>query len=262
MFLTFLAVYAGGLAFLYVFQRSLIYHPDFRSGAPYQGQITYAPVSAATSDGLSLRGFLTLPKTGYDCLFIWFQGNAGTPDMRQEFAEAYAAGGCGVLITSYRGYAGNKGTPTEEGIYDDARGWIDFAHQQGFSDDQIIFIGESLGTGVAVQMATEYPNIKGLVLNAPYTSLVDVAQGRFFFVPVRYLMKDVFDSVSKIGKINMPVLIAQGDHDRVIPPRLGQTLYAAAPEPKKLRVFQDYGHNDMPQDEIARDAYDFFGLSR
>jgi fermentation-respiration switch protein FrsA (DUF1100 family) len=99
-------------------------------------------------------------------------------------------------------------------------------------------------------------------LNAPYTSLVDVAQGRFFFVPVRYLMKDVFDSISKIGQIQMPVFIAQGDRDRVIPPRLGKILYAAAPEPKKLRVFQGYGHNDMPQAEIARDAYDFFGLTR
>ncbi|MBN8521026.1 MAG: alpha/beta hydrolase [Alphaproteobacteria bacterium] len=262
MIWTFLAVYAGVLAFLYVFQRSMIYHPDFRSGAPYQGPVNYEPVSATTSDGLSLRGFLSLPKTGYNCLFIWFQGNAGTPDMRQEFAESYATGGCGVLITSYRGYAGNKGSPSEEGIYDDARGWIDFAHQKGFSDDQIILIGESLGTGVAVQMATEYPGIKGLILNAPYTSLVDVAQGRFFFVPVKYLMKDVFDSLSKISQITIPVLIAQGDRDRVIPPRLGKILYAAAPEPKKLRVFQGYGHNDMPQAEIARDTYDFFALTR
>ena len=157
----------------------------------------------------------------------------------------------GSSLASYRGYGGNAGKPSEQGFYQDARAWLQKLQELGLSQDNIILYGESIGTGVAVQMATEFPDVKALILESPYTSLPDVAAGTYFFIPVHLLMKDKFDSYAKIKNVKVPLMIIQGLSDRVIRPKFGQKLFDAANEPKDILKLDGYGHNDLPTGVIA-----------
>src|SRR5690606_22371938 len=121
---------------------------------------------------------------------------------------------------------GNPGQPSEKGFYEDGRAVVELLLKEGVRIEDIVFYGESIGSGTATQMAVEYPKARALVLESPFTSTVDVAKRIYFFLPVGRLMKDRFDNASKIGKIEMPVLIMHGDRDPTVPYYLGQRLYA------------------------------------
>jgi hypothetical protein len=150
----------------------------------------------------------------------------------------------GVLLLGYRGYAGSEGSPSEAGLYTDARTALDWLNTQGTPDDRIVLYGESLGSGIATKMATER-KIALMILESPYTSTVDVAMARFPIVPVGWLMLDRYESLSRIGSIRVPVLIMHGDADVVIDPSLGRKLFAAANEPKESFWPHDAGHNNI-----------------
>ena len=147
----------------------------------------------------------------------------------------------GVLLAEYRGFGGNGGTPREQGLYADARAAIGFLGRQGVGPGRMVLFGESLGSGVAVQMATEYA-CAALVLEAPYSSVVDVAQDRYWMFPVKALVKDRYNSTAKIGKVRCPILIMHGTADRVIPIKFGERLFALAPSPKEMKVYPGLGH--------------------
>ena len=147
----------------------------------------------------------------------------------------------GVLLAEYRGFGGNSGSPSEQGFYDDARAAIAFLRQQGVEPGRMVFYGESLGSGVAVQMATEFA-CGALVLEAPYSSVADVAQGRYWMFPVKALVRDRYDSTAKIARVRCPIFIMHGTADRVIPIRYGERLYALAPAPKEMKVYPGLGH--------------------
>ena len=150
----------------------------------------------------------------------------------------------GALMVAYRGYSGNSGSPTEDGLYADARAALDWLEARGVKRESIALYGQSLGSGVATKMAAEH-DFGALVLEAPYTSTVDVAAHRFPVIPVRWLMKDRFDSLARIGDIDEPVLIMHGDADSVIPQSQARRLYEAANEPKQAFWPSGVGHNDL-----------------
>ena len=151
--------------------------------------------------------------------------------------------GYGVLLAEYRGYGGNPGGPSEQGFYADGRAYIDWLKREK-KPEKIVIYGESIGSGTAVQMATEY-DVSGLVLETPFTSLVDIAAAQYFFVPVRYLLQDRFDNIGKITKVKAPKLVLHGLKDGTIPYASGRSLFDAAPEPKNFVDFPDGGHNNL-----------------
>ena len=160
--------------------------------------------------------------------------------------------GYGVLALEYRGYGGNPGSPSEAGLIDDGRAALAFLKDQGIPDQDIVLFGESLGTGVAVALAAEHP-VHTMILRSPYTSIAEVAQIQLPYIPARWLVRDRFDALSKIGLNKAPLFVFHGDADTLIPMTLGRQLFDAASEPKTWLTIPGMGHNDVqtPQAEAA-----------
>jgi fermentation-respiration switch protein FrsA (DUF1100 family) len=147
------------------------------------------------------------------------------------------------VALSYRGYGGSSGAPTEVGLIDDALAAYAFAVAR-YPAERIVLWGESLGSGVAVALAAEKP-VARVVLQSPFTSAADIAARRYWFVPVRQLMKDQYRSDLRIGKVTAPVLVLHGDRDDVVPMALGERLYELITAPKRFVRFPGGGHNDL-----------------
>ena len=233
---------------LYGVQRAMLFHPW--PGDPGRAEaFGMVPVKTTAADGVSVIHWYAPPQPG-QAVVVLFHGNAGTVAGLEPWAEAFRARGCGVLLADYRGYSGNPGLPSEEGLYADARAVLDWLAAQGFRDRQIVLLGWSLGSGVAVQMAVErHP--AALVLLAPYTSIVDVGVRRHPILPVASLIRDRFDSMSKIAAIDAPVMIVTGDLDFIVPPDMGRTLFGAAREPKRALFLPQVGHVIDPSSAFA-----------
>jgi len=247
------AVIVGGL---YLFQRSLLYVPDrARPDAAATGIAGLSEVTLATADGLQLLSWYVAPPPGRP-LVVYFHGNGGSVAGRSERVRRLAREGVGILLLEYRGYGGNPGTPTEAGLVADARAALDFAKSQGIDQTRLVLWGESLGTGVAVAMASER-KVAAVILEAPYTTLVAAAQRAYPFVPVNLLLKDRFESLSRIASIHAPLLIAHGERDTVVPTDLGRALFAAASEPKESWFAPLGTHTDLSQHGLLDIALDF-----
>src|SRR5205823_11667987 len=162
----------------------------------------------------------------------------------------------GVLMLEYRGYGGNPGIPIEAGLYADGGAALGFLAGQGIPDNRLVFYGESLGSAVAVHAATNR-KIAALVLEAPFTTLAAAAFYHYPFIPVSLLLWDRFDSLSAIPAVSAPLLILQGEHDRVVPVRFGRALLAAAHDPKEGWFSPDAGHNDLSRHGALEAMFDF-----
>jgi len=147
-------------------------------------------------------------------------------------------------MAEYRGYGGNPGTPSEAGFFTDGRAALAFLDREGVAPNRLVLYGESLGSGVAVALAVEH-DIAALVLEAPPTSVAEVAQCHFPYVPASRMVIDRFDSLSRIGRVKAPILVLHGERDRVVPVRYGRALLAAAPEPKEGWFAPEAGHEDL-----------------
>jgi fermentation-respiration switch protein FrsA (DUF1100 family) len=187
---------------------------------------------------------------------LLFHGNRGSLRSQRYRLEYFKEAGMGVLMLAYRGYAGSDGSPTEEGLYLDARAALDWLNAQGIADNRIALYGQSLGSGVATQMAVER-KLAAVVLEAPYTSAADVGAWRFPFLPVHWLMRDRFDSLARIAEVEEPVLVMHGDSDWIIPQRMGRRLFEAANEPKEGFWPQGIGHQDIFDNGGFTTARDF-----
>src|SRR5262245_44348155 len=250
--LTFVAVlaivYFGALALLYVFQRNLMYFPNAArpDAAAVAAEASLGEVAYQCADSIEIHSLFFPPPSPQAPVLVHFHGNAGNIGDRAGRIVPFEQAGMGVLLAEYRGFGGNDGTPTEQGLYIDGRAAIAYLRQQGVAPERMVFYGESLGSGVAVQMATEYP-CGALVLEAPYSSVADVAQGRYWMFPVKALVKDRFDSTAKIGKVRCPLFIMHGTADRVIPIKYSERLYELAPVPKEMKVYPGLGHVEFDE---------------
>lgn len=239
------AVYGGAVSLLYAGQRNLLYFPHRRPVEPAAWDVSdMAPFEVRTADGLPLTGWYRAPAERLAPTIVFFHGNAGHLGLRGFKARLFLDAGYGVLLAGYRGFAGNPGRPTEQGLYADARAFLDHLLAAGTPPGRLVIYGESLGTGVAVQMAVER-RFGALVLEAPYTSIPDVGAIRFPWVPVRLLMHDRFDNLSKVARIGTSLLVVHGERDRIVPTHLGRRLFAEAREPKRAAWLADAGHNDV-----------------
>lgn len=202
-------------------------------------------VQIKTSDGLTLLSWYKPAKNGYPTL-MYLQGNMGHIGYRISLIRPYLRQGYGVLLLGYRGYGGNPGKPSKPGLLEDSKAGWEFLRSQSMPSSCIVIYGESLGTGPAIQLASEH-EAAALILYAPYTSLVELGNHHYPFLPINWLLKDRFDSLSKIAAVHAPILIAVAENDYVVPLRFGTTLFKAANNPKQFVMFPDLGHNDMLQ---------------
>jgi uncharacterized protein len=232
------------LGYLFVAQRSILFLPDRTWPDPAEAGLAglVQPIEILTADGLRLQAWYRPAPSSGAPVMLHLHGNAGHIGHRGGKVRSYIDAGWGVLLISYRGYGASPGTPTEQGLYADARAALDFLHGEGAVDDRIVLYGESLGAAVAVQMAAEH-RVGALILEAPFCSVGASAVYRYPIFPMApWLVRDKFDSLSKIARANAPVLIIHGERDAVTPVRFGRALFAAANEPKEAHFYAEGGH--------------------
>lgn len=255
--LVLIVCYAAIVLALYVFQRKLLYMPDRNISPPQSyGLQGFSDLFIPSKDGLNIQLWHKTAQSGFPTI-IYFHGNAANLGNRAPSYQSFVDKGFGVLALSYRGFGKSEGSPSEEGIYHDARATIAYAKNElGLKIDRLVYYGESLGSGVAIQMATEH-SPGALILEAPYTSVAGRAAEIYFYVPVGLLIKDRFDSIGKIAQVHTPLLILHGEKDITIPISHGKALLDKANTPKKAEFFPDRGHNDFDRDVISTHVLDF-----
>lgn len=237
-------IYLAAALSLYLFQRKLIYYPDAAYYTPADAGLSdVREVRLDTPDGASLLAWWSPARPGQPTL-LYFHGNAGSLLGRADRIKRFAAAGFGVFMPAYRGYGGSTGAPSETALIADAQLAHEHLRQAGIAAADIIPYGESLGSGVAVQLAATRP-VGALILDAPYTSLPDVGKALYPIMPVEMFMVDRFESKRHIAGVEAPILILHGSRDQTIPLAFGEALFEAAPEPKEMAVIEGAGHSDI-----------------
>lgn len=198
----------------------------------------------ATPDGNRLVAWHAAAKPGQPTL-LYFHGHAGNLAGRASRIARFKDEGWGVFMLSYRGFSGSSGLPSEENNVTDGMLAYEKLLELGVKPSDLFVYGESLGSGVAVQVAARKP-VAGLVLDAPYTSMAEIAQQRFPIFPVRAVMRDRYESDRRIGQVHVPVLIMHGEKDDIVPVEQGKRLAALAAEPKTLVLFPEGDHGNLP----------------
>ena len=241
-------LYVVLVAAMYMGQRKLLYHPDNTLGPPgSHGIAEVVPIKLTSDNGQPVTSWFRAPGTNKP-IIIYFHGNAGHIGDRGTKAKSYVDAGYGMLLVGYRGYGGNPGSPTEQGLYADASVALDFLKRTGIAPDHWVLYGESLGTAIAVEMAARLAvssPVAAVVLEAPFTSMADAAKSHYPFVPVNMLLRDRYDSLSKITQIGSPLLVIHGSADKTVPQLLGKRLFDAAIDPKEAKWIEKAGHNDL-----------------
>ncbi|VBB69728.1 hypothetical protein RIEGSTA812A_PEG_1201 [invertebrate metagenome] len=248
--------YAMLVGVMHTMQRSFMYYPHPIMTSPVESGVPeMQAVHLSSSDALTLTSWYAPPRAGQPTV-LYCHGNAGNIATRAFKVKPFLKDGYGVILVGYRGYGANPGAPTEAGLYADAQAALRYLLTQGIVQDHIVIYGESLGSGIAVHLATVY-HPGALILEAPFTSAIDVAQLTYWYLPVQQLMKDRFDSINRIRHVNAPVLMLHGKRDGVVPITLGKRLFAAAVDPKEFATFPDGMHADLHEHGAASRALDF-----
>ncbi len=231
------------LAFL--FQRQLLYFPDQSvPGELHLSKMDFPEVVVRSSPDGDLRSLWRAAKSKDDPIILFFHGNAGSHYQRVPIYQALAERGAGILAAGYPGYGGNAGKPSENALYAAAQANYDWLLEQNIAPKRIVIAGESLGSGVATQLAAQN-DAAGLILIAAYTGIDDMAQRQFPIFPAKLLIKDKYRSIDRIDEINMPLVWIHGTADELIPYTMGEKLFDAAKKPKSPRAIEDGGHNNL-----------------
>lgn len=254
VFVLFLALYGAAVAGLAVFQRALLYHPD-ESAPPIPSVLSDRgkALSILGHDGVPLHTWWLPPLTPDRPVLVYFHGNAGNQSEREKRAIGFATRGFGLVMPTYRYNAGAGGDPSEDALIADGKAILDWTVGQSIDPSRIILFGESLGTGVSIGVAARSDSIAGLILDSPFDSILALAVDRYWFAPVRWVLKDHFDSLERIKSIDVPLLIGHGGRDRLIPLDHAQRLFDAANEPKTLVIKPEGGHIEVFEHGFAAD---------
>lgn len=256
LFAAFLA-YIGLLLILFIFQRDILYVPSGKINTSLLPD-NFEEIYLTTDDGTKIYSWYKEAFKDQKTI-IYFQGNSGNISGRSNKLSNFANAGYGVLAISYRGYPGSEGISTQSGLILDGKSAIDFLKdKKGLNNRDIILYGESLGTGVAMQLAPDY-NFYMIVLESPFSSVQSVAQSQYWYAPVSLLLKDKFNSLSQVDKISSPILIFHGLKDKVVDYSEAKELYHKISSPKKLLSDQFAGHVDFKTSFILDELKNFSG---
>lgn len=246
LFLTFLLFYILIVAVLYCSQRILQYAPNVSyPGTPVEnGLAEMQEIRSSTDDGQSLYAWFSAPREEDGKIFVIYHGNAGNLSDRAYKARKLLDMGYGVYMCEYRGYGGNAGHPTEEGLYKDARTAIIWLIKNGYDVNNLVLYGESIGSGVAVQMASEFET-KYMVLEGGFSSAVDLAKNKYPWLPVSLLLKDRYDNLNKMKELQTSLIMLHGQNDKVVNIEYGRKLFDEANHPKQFVELENGGHVDL-----------------
>ncbi len=255
------AGYLGGLVVLFFVQRTFIFPiPQTARTAPEAAGFPEAEEHVlTTADGENVIAWHVPAKPGH-AVVIYFPGNGDFLAGRVSRLRVIASDGTGLVALSYRGYAGSTGQPSEQGLLRDAAAAYAFTSAR-YGADRIVVWGFSLGSGVAVALAAEQPVAK-VILEAPYTSIADVAGSLLRLVPVRWLVRDQFRSDERIARVTAPILIMHGARDPAISIAFGERLFALAHEPKQFVRFSEGGHDNLDNHGAIETARYFIDASK
>ena len=241
------SIYFFILISTYIFQRNLLYHPKENNyfGDPLTVEIEKVKVN--TQDRIELLSWYHNKNLNNYKTILFLHGNAGSLENRIHKINHFKDMNVNFLLISWRGFSGNKGKPTEKGLYEDAKSAVAWLKSKGVNENNIIIYGESLGTAVAAEIA-QNKNFAGIILESPFTSMVDAGKNQYPYLPVRLLLKDKYESNKKIKNIKSPILIMHGKVDTLVPFDMGKKMYELANEPKYY-YFSEYDDHMMEYNE-------------
>jgi uncharacterized protein len=234
------------LMVLWALQRQLIFFPS-PGPVPAAGQVLDRgrDVTLATADDLRLGAWYVPPRSPDEATVLVANGNGGDRSLRAPLADALSRHGLGVLLFDYRGYGGNPGSPSQEGLALDVRAARDFlVGQAGAPEDRLLYLGESLGAAVATGLATEHPPA-GMVLRSPFVDLASVGRVHYPYLPVGLLLRDRFPVAEPLRQVSAPVVVVYGSADDIVPPEQSRRVAEAAPNLVRAVVVEGAGHNDL-----------------
>jgi alpha-beta hydrolase superfamily lysophospholipase len=234
------------LIVIWAWQARLIYFPSAGPVPRAQAMIENArDVTLHTTDGLDLGAWLVAPRESNGFTVLVASGNAGDRSLRTPLAQALADRGFNVLLFDYRGFGGNPGHPTEDGLALDARAAYRFlVEQEGIRPERLIYFGESLGAAVVTELATEHPPA-GLVLRSPFTDLAAVGAVHYPWLPVRLLLRDRYPVVDYIERVNVPTAVVYGSEDEIVPAEQSRAVAQAAGDQTTIITVEGARHNDL-----------------
>ena len=245
--LTFLIIYFFILSLTYFFQRDLLYHPRENNYFGDELLVSIEKVTIKTQDNIDLLSWYHNKNINDYKTILFLHGNAGSLENRIHKINHFRDMKINFLLLAWRGFNGNKGNPTEQGLYEDARSAVRWLKSKGILEKNIIIYGESLGTGVATEIA-QNKNFAGIILESPFTSMIDAGKTKYPYLPVRFLLKDKYESDKKVKNIKSPILIMHGKVDNIVPFYMGKKIYELANEPK-YSYFSEYDDHMMEYNE-------------
>ena len=247
LFLFIFLIYVLICIFLFFYQRNLMYHPDENNYSGDNLEVGIEKVSIQTTDNINLLGWFHNKNLKSYKTIVYFHGNAGTLENRIHKLNHFKDMDVNFLIIAWRGFSGNKGKPTEEGLYTDGRSAINWLKEKGLKEEDIIVYGESLGTGIATEIS-QNKNFAGLILETPFTSMIEAAKNFYPYIPVGLILKDKYENNEKIKNINIPILVMHGEIDQIVPFWMGKKIFKLASEPK-YSYFTKYDDHMMEYDD-------------
>ena len=251
-----LAIYLAINLYVYANQRDFMFFPTLLRVTPEQvGLANVAEVTLQTGSNLELISWFGKARNDQPTI-LFFHGNGGAVSHREHRFRGFMDAGYGVFMLGYPGYGGNDGNPSEESFREASLLSYEYLRDIGIDPDDIVIYGESIGSGVAVQLAATV-QAKALILEAPMSSAIDVAREHYPYLLVTLLLRDRFQSIDYVDGIGMPLLVMHGDSDAIIPIRSGQKLFNQASEPKTFVSLKGAGHNDLQLFSVAEVAREF-----
>jgi fermentation-respiration switch protein FrsA (DUF1100 family) len=243
-----LILYLGLLLYLYLIQEQILYQPNYPSrqieNTPALIELEFEPVSLLTMDEVKLHGWF-IPHQRSRATLLFFHGNAGNISHRLYSLKLFHTLGLSVLIIDYRGYGRSEGKPSESGIYQDAEAaWRYLVDERQIGPNHILLFGRSLGGAVAAYLATRHKAM-GLILESTFTSAPEMAAELYPWLPVRRLTRSSYDTLGRLQRVGMPLLVIHSREDDIIPFSQGQKLFASAQPPKRFLELRG-GHNSGP----------------
>ena len=242
--------------FVYFYQRNLLYHPSENNYQNDKIQFNYEEIFIKVNNEIRLKSWIIKKDLKSLKTLVFFHGNAGDLSNRIYKLNELAKLDINILLISWRGFSGNKGFPTEKNLYKDAEAAIKWLNSKEVKNNKIILYGESLGTGVAVEIGKKN-TFNSIILESPFTSMESTAKIYYPYLPVKLLLKDKYNSISKIQAISTPILIMHGKKDDIVPFSMGKELFEKANSPKYSYFTPDDDHMLEFNDQILKSIKNF-----
>ena len=252
LLLILISIYLFILISTYLFQRNLLFHPTENNYSGDKLIVSVEKIKIKTGSNIELLSWYHKKNINDYKTILFLHGNAGSLENRIHKINNFKDLNVNFLLLAWRGFSGNKGSPTEQNLYEDAWSAIKWLKSEGIKESNIIIYGESLGTGVATEIA-QNKNFAGVILESPFTSMIDAGKTKYPYLPVKFLLKDKYESNKKIQNIKTPILIMHGKVDNIVPFYMGEKMYDLANEPK-YSYFTEYDDHMMEYNEKLLNA--------